>query len=253
MKVFLSWSGEPSRQVAEELRRWLPAVVQVLEPFASAADIASGERWSAEIATKLQETNFGIVCLTRSNVDKPWLNFEAGALSKSIADGRVVPYLLGMETADLPRGPLTQFQAKRANEEDTLALVQDLNAALDRRLSESALRDQFEHYWPRLARRLAKIQSDAGPPDEQPEHRTVDDMLARGLAPRPRPTAAPRAPNGRCTQPGGRDGHAARTRCRQRRPPASRAARDADATRHRGDGDSREGGASSSGDRKHVA
>jgi hypothetical protein len=181
MKVFLSWSGVPSQQVAEELRRWLPAVIQVLEPFASGVDIASGERWSSEIAGKLQDTHFGIVCLTPSNVAKPWLNFEAGALSKSIADGRVVPYLLGMETSDLPRGPLTQFQAKSATERDTLALVQDLNAAVGRPLAEPALREQFEVYWPRLAKRFKEIQTDSGSADETPEHRSPDDMLREVL------------------------------------------------------------------------
>ena len=50
------------------------------------------------------------MCVTRENYLTPWINFEAGALSKAFGHARVVPRLLDMPISDLT-GPLVQFQA----------------------------------------------------------------------------------------------------------------------------------------------
>ncbi len=82
MKVFISWSGPRSAAVAEALRYWLPKVIQALEPWMSADDIEKGTRWRSGIATELEQSSVGIICLTRENLDSTWIHFEAGALSK---------------------------------------------------------------------------------------------------------------------------------------------------------------------------
>jgi hypothetical protein len=90
MKVFISWSGDKSRDVALALRDWLPGVINSIEPFVSAKDIYAGTRWQAEIASQLDSTNFGIVCVTKDNQLSSWLNFEAGALAKAVDSSRLV-------------------------------------------------------------------------------------------------------------------------------------------------------------------
>jgi hypothetical protein len=63
MKVFISWSKQVSQQVAEALRDWLPLVIQDVEPWMSKADLEAGVRWGQELSARLQEIDFGIVCI----------------------------------------------------------------------------------------------------------------------------------------------------------------------------------------------
>ena len=96
MKVFISWSGERSRLMAQALAEWFPRVIQAVQPWVSDDNITKGERWSTRIGTSLSEHKIGIVCVTPENYQAPWLLFEAGALSKVIGDAKVCPLLLGM-------------------------------------------------------------------------------------------------------------------------------------------------------------
>src|SRR3954465_8603791 len=102
MDVFISWSGERSKIVAAALKKYLKRILHGLEPWYS-EDTEGGSRWSTVIAERLDKTNFGIVVIAPENIDARWLNFEAGALAKSVAYARVVPLLLGFRVkTELP-------------------------------------------------------------------------------------------------------------------------------------------------------
>lgn len=107
MKVFISWSGELSQLVALCLRSWIHDVIQIAEPYVSSEDLEKGSRWFAEVDKELGICEFGITCLTRENMNKPWVLFEAGAMSRSINSARVTPLLVDLTPADLS-GPLAQ-------------------------------------------------------------------------------------------------------------------------------------------------
>ncbi len=176
MKVFICWSEERSKVVAETLYVWLKRVIQELKPFLSTQDIRSGKRWMSEIAGELKETKFGILCLTGENLDSPWLNFEAGALSKTIDDKTFVcPYLIGgLQAAEVP-DPLGQFQSNPANKEGTQKLLKTINSALaENKLEEDVLHDAFEKYWPDLEKVLQDLPTVIG--EDRPK-RKAEDMV----------------------------------------------------------------------------
>jgi hypothetical protein len=106
-------------------------------------------------------------------------SFEAGALAKTVSDSFVCPYLLDFEPAELHKGPLTQFQAKRANKDDTWALIETINKALDdSALGEARLRATFDKWWPDLEQRIAALPPESG---IAPERRPIDEMVAEIL------------------------------------------------------------------------
>lgn len=159
MKVFLSWSGKRSKELAHALRDWLPSVIQAVEPWLSSEDIPMGQRWAAEISERLQETDIGIICLTPENINAEWLNFEAGALSK-FASAFVCPYALNLSPSDL-KGPLSQFQVAIADKEGTFKLVQSLNNAADGPLlNQATLSRTFDVWWPVLEQKLDELRAE---------------------------------------------------------------------------------------------
>lgn len=156
MKVFLSWSGERSKLVAAALKDWLPMVLQNVEPWMSEKDILAGERWAEEIGKELEASHFGVICLTRENSGSPWLMFEAGAVSKRLEKGAVVPYIIDPGPIS-PTGPLGQFQGKRADRPHTLELMRSLNARSEPNLPDHRLVTQFDALWPNLEARLTAV------------------------------------------------------------------------------------------------
>ncbi|HEX8921265.1 MAG TPA: toll/interleukin-1 receptor domain-containing protein [Pyrinomonadaceae bacterium] len=175
MKIFISWSGERSKAIAEILREWLPNVVHAVRPWVSASDIEKGARWVSNLAVELDQTKIGIICLTPENLDAPWIMFEAGALSKTLQTTYVCPFLFGLEPSDI-KGPLVQFQATKAEKEDTKKLIHTINRALGGEARpERKVEETFEVWWPKLEEGLRKIRK---PQDNQrPERRKNDIVL----------------------------------------------------------------------------
>jgi TIR domain-containing protein len=133
------------------------AVVQRAEPWMSARDLEAGQRWNEEISSKLKDTHFGIISLTRENLGAPWLLFEAGALAKAVDSARVVPVLLGVGPSDLTF-PLAQFQSVEADQSGLRSLAATVNNALGTdRLQATTLDSIFAGLWPGLAAAIASI------------------------------------------------------------------------------------------------
>jgi hypothetical protein len=159
VKVFISWSGERSKKIAEILKSWIKHVIQAVEPFVSSEDISKGTDWIAKITKELQETNFGILCVTKDNFQKPWLLFEAGALSKALDETYVVPFLFDLKPSDLIGSPLLQFQTTSYSQDEIRKLMATLNKACGQNaLDEKEFDVTFNMWFPSLQEKLNEIE-----------------------------------------------------------------------------------------------
>jgi len=183
MKVFISWSGDRSRMLANSLHGWLTFVINAVEPWMSSNDINPGTRWGAELAGELEKTRYGIICVTADNMNAPWLLFESGALSKQVEKARVVPLLLGIKPSDI-EGPLAQFQSIQANEEGMQKLLAGINLTVfegkERGLDEIMLNEAFNLWWPKLNESIKNIPSvliPHGKEEERSERAIMEETL----------------------------------------------------------------------------
>lgn len=157
MKVFISWSGNTSKKVAEIIREWLPTVLQTVKPYFTPSDIEKGTRWSTEIARELDDSMAGIFCVTKENLNSQWLMFEAGAISKKVEHSLVCPILIGLDNSDI-KGPLTQFQTTLFEKSDFKKLISALNKANSSNiLDDIVLNTVFEKFWPELEEKIVAI------------------------------------------------------------------------------------------------
>lgn len=181
MKVFLSWSGKRSNLVAQELKKWIPCLIDV-DVFFSSEDIEKGENWTASIAKELSSCSYGIICLTQENKDKAWINFEAGAISKAL-DSHLSAILIDIVPSDI-QGPLKLYQATKLEKEDFFALIKSINSVLgDSKNNEELLRTRFNAMWEEIRTSIEKSieatgkkekKTDRSDKKEQSENKSIE-------------------------------------------------------------------------------
>ena len=181
MKIFISWSGNRSKAVAEVLSDWIKCVLQASEPWISTRHIDRGSLWFTEINDKLRDISVGIVCLTQENKDKPWILFESGALAKGLSTNRVCTFLVDLKPHDLT-DPLAQFNHTTPDRVGVWELVRTLNSCLlEKALDERVLEKAFEVYWP-----IFQVEFDnalnSNEPEKQAKPRAKEDVLTEILS-----------------------------------------------------------------------
>jgi len=176
MKIFISWSGSRSHQVAALLDEWIQCVIQAVDPWLSSRDIDKGSLWFTEISDSLKNTQNGIICLTKSNLAKPWILFESGALAKGISSNRIFTFLIDLEPNDI-KDPLAQFNHTKPIKSDMYSLLRTINNGLgEKMLKEQILKNVFETYWPSFEKQFKTIIKNT--PDEDIEiERSNDDIM----------------------------------------------------------------------------
>ena len=157
VKIFISWSGARSKAVAELLRDWIRCVLQSARPWVSTRDLDRGSLWFGEINEQLKDTTVGIICLTQENKERPWILFEAGALTKGLSSSRVCPLLIDLETKDVS-DPLAQFNLTRPDRDGIYNLVVTLNGCAGTSALDSRILDMvFQTYWKQFEEGLRNV------------------------------------------------------------------------------------------------
>ncbi|MDQ0277520.1 hypothetical protein QO003_001823 [Arthrobacter silviterrae] len=160
----------------------------VAEPWISTENKA-GTLWLPEIDKSLSDTDFGIVCVSKSNQHAPWLNFEAGALSRKVAGKReLMPVLLiDFEKTGEVNGPVTSFQMKFANQDGFLEIMEALNSSeRGPKIDSAILAERVGHLWPSIEAEVAKVKAGIESKNvaERSDSDKIDELLevVRGLA-----------------------------------------------------------------------
>lgn len=167
MHIFISWSGARSKRAALGLKSLLDDVFGDGANVFVSQYIRPGENWTRRLGEELDQSEYGILCLTRENLQAPWLLFEAGAVAKKFGAARVVPYLIDALPEHLEGSPLSQFQSVLADREGTYALVKGISEALGNSHASQRIERYFGKFWPDLQETLKSLpdppQKDAGP------------------------------------------------------------------------------------------
>ena len=123
-----------------------PCIIQSVDVFFSPEDIEKGDNWDKTISSELSECKYGIICLTSDNTSAPWINFEAGAIAKSL-DSKVTALMVNIKPSDI-KGPLSRYQATRFERADFFQLIESINKALDTPLDSKVLENTFNAMCP---------------------------------------------------------------------------------------------------------
>lgn len=117
--------------------------------FVSSADIAKGDRGISVIEAELSKTDYGIVILSAANHERPWINYEGGALANTLGTA-VATVLLDIDTSDIT-GPLGLFQATHfSDESDMRRLFTEIAQAASPSMPVDSVDGLFTMTWSKL-------------------------------------------------------------------------------------------------------
>lgn len=161
--------------MAQAIYKCLPSLFDDAKPWISTEN-RSGSIWLPEIDKQLSDTDFGIVCVSKQNQGAPWLNYEAGALSRKVdAKRELMPVLLvDFDDTVEVKGPVTGFQMKFATLDGFYSIMKDLNESeLGPGIDKDILRKRVELNWPTIESEVQKVKTSHE--SQEAQKRTEDD------------------------------------------------------------------------------
>ena len=180
-KVFISWSGSYTKRIALVWQQLVTEMFDMVDVFVSSSSIQAGARPLDEIKQELDGTSIGIVVTTPDNQNAPWLNFEAGALSRAVKNSptRVMPSLVGFDSPSQVTSPLKQYQAKMLDKEGVESILQTIASVAA--VEWTRKQQSFERAWADYNQKFAEV-INYHSEQTQSAKRTSEDMLDEVLS-----------------------------------------------------------------------
>lgn len=179
--VFLSFAFPQSEYVATYFRdEVLPTVIGVGFEYFLSRDIKGGTLGYAAIVEKSKKAVAGISFLTRENIYRPWINFEAGMMLGSQTPSRILSLLLiGFDARDFPDSPLLDLQyAKLENRTSVKKMLVDIYKSISPRDHRHTERIKLlvDENWDKWTEHLSKMPAEHASLEYEALGRKIDDF-----------------------------------------------------------------------------
>lgn len=110
-KVFISWAGDSSKQCAEYYKNLLEQKYDTNNDIFISTQIKRGKLYLKNIVEALNQCKIGLFFITEESQNRPWLNFEAGAIYKANnEDTLIIPIYVDITRNELEHSPFPHFQ-----------------------------------------------------------------------------------------------------------------------------------------------
>lgn len=178
MQVYISWSGSVSYKIALRIRDLIRKVTPGLEVWISAEDILDGVRWSSDFTEILEEVTFGIICVDSSNHFSPWMQFELGAIAKSINKYNIRIFLHEVERSKLTE-PFSLFPPFSLDKSEFKNLFDDFSAIFPKaRIPRYEMIDRLNKNWVSFENDMGDIDLKSKEPAEGEEEERIRVEIA---------------------------------------------------------------------------
>lgn len=167
MKIFLSWSKEKSKKLAEATKNFLQGMFRDSVSFWISSDsISYGSRHLIDINQALKECDKCIAFLTKDNYNSPWIMYETGAIAgkndfnATYEKNTIVPIVFDeglKEHKSLKELPLNQFQMLFYDKESFRKLIIQINEEVKEFSNIELLNNQFDLNWGYFNNQVSEI------------------------------------------------------------------------------------------------
>lgn len=166
MKIFISWSKNKSKLLAEETKKLIVSTLGKSVEFFFSPEMYKGTRVDHEIHKNLLECDKCLVCITAENYKNPWLLYEAGVVFGSnyskTATGIVIPVLFEhipdwSSWIDKPLNQYVPIQLKISNAEFVYGKQDFKNFLVELAKEGNYKLKNFEKSWETYERNIKMI------------------------------------------------------------------------------------------------